>query len=103
MTDIGDLDNDLDLDDNLDLVLPTPEEFSVDGIVKAYRLWLEVKAPNHLKAFNDRLHSAPEGARAEAVTFNLLRMNLMNPKPGEVLGRVVWTSFVSPNVNPHSL
>jgi hypothetical protein len=71
----------------LDRSLPDPDDWSLDGVVKAYITWLEVKAPDHLKAFVKRLHDDPEAAHAEAVTFNMLRMAHKNPEPGEILGK----------------
>ena len=52
---------------------PLTNDYSVEGIVKAYSVWLEVKATGHLKAFKGRLAKDPLAARAEALTFNLLR------------------------------
>ena len=60
---------------------------SVDAVVESYRSWLEVKAPEHLKAFKQRLDVDPEAARAEAVTFNVLRVAGVRPTPGEVIGK----------------
>jgi hypothetical protein len=41
--------------------------------VESYKKFLSVKYPSHYKLFCDRLDSKPESARAEAVTFCLLR------------------------------
>jgi hypothetical protein len=71
----------------MDLVLPdgdlTP---SIDRVVETYMEWLDVKAPDQVVAFIDRLSDVPEAARAEAVTFNMLRQRGLRPRPGEVLG-----------------
>lgn len=47
---------------------------------------LQVKAPEHLKKFEERRHDQPEAAEAEAIVFSLLRESLdLNPKPAEDL------------------
>jgi len=63
------------------------EDWNLDGLVKSYALWLEVKAPEHLSAFRQRLNSDPEAARAEGVVFGLLRGAALNPGMGEVIGK----------------
>ena len=56
------------------------------GVVAAYEGWMEVKSPDHKKAFVRRLKDDAEAAHAEAVTFNLLRMMQKNPHPAEIVG-----------------
>jgi hypothetical protein len=58
---------------------------SLDDVVRAYRQWLELKAPEHAKAFTQRLGSDPEAARGEAVVFSLLRSRGFAPFPAEDL------------------
>jgi hypothetical protein len=56
---------------------------TLDDVVAAYKLWLEVKAPDHFAAFARRLKSDAEAARAEAALFSLLRAQDLNPFPAE--------------------
>lgn len=42
-------------------------------IIESYKLFLEVKYPNHFKNYCRRLKDQPEGAKAEAVTFSIFR------------------------------
>lgn len=42
-------------------------------IIDGYKLYLEVKYPNHFKQFCSRLKNKPESAKAEAVMFSVLR------------------------------
>lgn len=46
---------------------------TVAEIVESYERYLLVKYPAHHALFCDRLRNKPESARAEAVTFSLLR------------------------------
>jgi len=62
------------------------EPFSIDGVVKSYIRWLDVRAPDHRLAFVQRLRNDPEAAHAEAVTFSVLRVKHKNPEPAEVVG-----------------
>ena len=82
------------------LVQVEPVEHSVDGIVDSYSTWLEVKAPAHLKSFRDRLNIDPLAARAEALTFNFLRMTRKNPEPGEILGKGGADFICRPTTKP---
>jgi hypothetical protein len=59
----------------------------IDQVIDSYKLWLEVKAPDHRKEFLHRLTASPEAARAEAAVFGLLRKCRLNPRPGEVIGQ----------------
>jgi hypothetical protein len=68
-------------DDDFDL---TP---SIDRVVESYKSWLEVKSPSHLQGFAGRLREQPEAARAEAVTFAILRQRGLRPRVGEVIGK----------------
>jgi hypothetical protein len=54
---------------------------SLDNLVTSYQQWLEVKAPPYFKTFARRLRDDREAARAEAVTFSILRNAGLNPKP----------------------
>jgi hypothetical protein len=61
----------------------TVDPYTLEGVVDSYRAWLAKRAPGHLKAFDQRLGSAAEGAQAEAATFSVLQLKLKNPEPGE--------------------
>jgi len=49
--------------------------FSTTEVIESYKLFLEVKYPNHFQSYCRRLKSQPESAKAEAVTFSFLRSN----------------------------
>lgn len=42
-------------------------------IIESYKCFLEVKYPTHYKSYCTRLKNKPESAKAEAVTFSILR------------------------------
>jgi hypothetical protein len=46
---------------------------STTEIIESYKLFLEVKYPHHFQSYCRRLNNQPEGAKAEAVTFSILR------------------------------
>ena len=46
---------------------------SITGIIEGYKLFLEVKNPNHFQSYCGRLKNQPESAKAEAITFSILR------------------------------
>lgn len=58
---------------------------SIQGLVKAYSLFLEVCFRDHLKSFEDRLGSDPDAANAEAVVFSWLRHQGHRPNLAESL------------------
>src|SRR5215510_13919075 len=59
---------------------------TVEEVVNAYTLFLEVCHPNHLKLFKDRLRSDPDAAKAEAVVFLWLRWQRYEPHVAESPG-----------------
>jgi len=46
---------------------------STNEVIKSYKLFLEVKYPTHFQSYCRRLKSHLESAKAEAVTFSILR------------------------------
>lgn len=46
---------------------------SITQIIESYKLFLEVKYPNHFQSYCRRLKNKPESAKAEAITFSILR------------------------------
>ncbi len=52
---------------------------SVEELVEAFKIFLEVKYQSHHKKYLDRLASDPEAARAEAVLFSVLRWARLDP------------------------
>lgn len=52
-------------------------------IIDSYKIFLEVKYPNHFKNYCARLTAQPEGARAEAFMFSFLRQFLPEVKVAE--------------------
>lgn len=49
--------------------------FSITEVIESYKLFLEVKYPNHFQSYCHRLKSQTESAKAEAITFSFLRSN----------------------------
>ena len=47
--------------------------YSISELIESYKLFLEVKYPNHFKSYCGRLKNHPESARSEAITFSILR------------------------------
>lgn len=60
---------------------------SIQEMVEAFKIFLEIKYPAHHKKFLERLTSDPEAARAEAVLFSVLRGQNLNPTIAEDLSR----------------
>jgi hypothetical protein len=60
---------------------------SIERVVSTYLDWLSVKAPDQVEAFKQRLAAEPQAARSEAVMFNILRQNRLNPRPAEIVGQ----------------
>jgi hypothetical protein len=56
---------------------------TVEDVVNAYLLFLEVRHPDHLKLFRDRLKMDPDAAKAEAVVFSWLRRERCCPRIAE--------------------
>jgi hypothetical protein len=56
---------------------------TIDEVVEAYSLLLEVCYKDLLKPFQERLRNAPDAARAEAVVFSWLRSQQFSPIPAE--------------------
>ena len=52
-------------------------------IIESYKTFLEVKYPKHYKSYCTRLKNKPESAKAEAVTFSILRSNFDEVKLAE--------------------
>jgi hypothetical protein len=59
---------------------------SIQELVKAYLLFLEVCYRDHLKPFEDTLGSDPDAAKAEAVVFSWLRLQRHRPNLAESPG-----------------
>lgn len=59
---------------------------SVSDVVKAYSLLLEVRYPDHDRAFRLRTVSDPNAANAEAVMFSWLRWHGFSPTPADAPG-----------------
>lgn len=58
----------------------------IQAVIESYATWLEVKHPIHHGQFLKRLTAEPEAATAEAVAFNILRIERANPAPFEDVG-----------------
>ena len=56
---------------------------STTEIIESYKTFLEVKCPTHYKSYCTRLKNKPESAKAEAVTFSILRSNFNEVKLAE--------------------
>jgi hypothetical protein len=56
---------------------------STAEIIESYKCFLEVKYPHHYKSYCTRLKNKPESAKAEAVTFSILRSNFDDVKLAE--------------------
>ena len=56
---------------------------STTEIIESYKTFLEVKFPTHYKSYCTRLKNKPESAKAEAVTFSILRSNFDEVKLAE--------------------
>lgn len=67
---------------------------STAEIIESYKCFLEVKYPTHYKSYNTRLKNKPESAKAEAVTFSILRSNFNDVKLAEDIRTGVPTSSV---------
>ena len=48
---------------------------SITEVIESYKVFLEVKYPKHYQSYRTRLKNKPESAKAEAVTFSILRSN----------------------------
>jgi hypothetical protein len=59
---------------------------TVAECIEAYREFLRVLYPQHLKAFDSRRQADPDSACAEAVVFSVLRTERQEPSVAEVLG-----------------
>ncbi len=46
---------------------------SIHEVIESYKIFLEVKYPKHSQSYCTRLKNNPESAKAEAVTFSILR------------------------------
>jgi hypothetical protein len=58
---------------------------TVDQVVEAYSLFLEVSSPPHRALFNNRLKNDHDAARSEAVMFSWLRSRGFHPEIAENL------------------
>lgn len=58
---------------------------STNEVIESYKVFLEVKYPNHFQSFCNRLNNNFESAKAEAVTFSFLRTNFDDVKLAEDL------------------
>lgn len=59
---------------------------SLDEVVDAYEVWLEVRHPTHVKLFRDRIGNDPDAARSEAAVFSWIRAAGLRPDLEEVPG-----------------
>jgi hypothetical protein len=59
---------------------------SIGDVVKAYSLLLEIRYPDHHKAFQLRTASNPAAANAEAAVFSWLRWQGLSPTPSDAPG-----------------
>jgi hypothetical protein len=69
---------------------------SVVEIVKAYSLFLEVRHPEHYRAFQLRSTNDPNAANAEAVVFSWLRLHGLSPTLNDTPGRAGPDFLCSP-------
>lgn len=60
---------------------------STTHVMESYKVFLEVKYPTHYQSYCNRLRSDPEAARAEAITFSLLRSIFDEVKLSEDIGK----------------
>lgn len=56
---------------------------TIKEVIESYKIFIEIKYPNHFKNYCKRLENSPEGARAEAILFSILRSEFKNVKLGE--------------------
>ena len=56
---------------------------SIHEVIESYKVFLEVKYPKHSQSYCTRLKNNPESAKAEAVTFSILRSNFDDVKLAE--------------------
>jgi hypothetical protein len=70
---------------------------TLDQLVQAYQAYLQVRAPDQYRLFQDRLRSNPDGAKAEAAVFSWLRFEKLTPsineKPGQTGADFLCTPF----------
>jgi hypothetical protein len=59
---------------------------TVSEVVKAYSLLLEIRYPDHFRAFRLRTVNDPTAANAEAVMFSWLRWHGFSPTPADAPG-----------------
>ncbi len=70
---------------------------STAEIIESYKHFLEIKYPTHYKSYCTRLKNKPESAKAEAVTFSILRSNFDEVKLGEDISTGGADFFCSSN------
>lgn len=70
---------------------------SIAEIIESYKYFLEVKYPHHYKSYCTRLKNKPESAKAEAVTFSILRSNFDDVKLAEDISTGGADFFCSSN------
>ena len=70
---------------------------STAEIIESYKCFLEVKYPTHYKSYCTRLKNKPESAKAEAVTFSILRSNFDDVKLAEDISTGGADFFCSSN------
>jgi len=61
--------------------------FSKTEVIESYKLFLEVKYPNHFQSYCRRFKSQPESAKAEVVTFSILRSNFDDVQVAEDISK----------------
>jgi len=70
---------------------------SIHEVIESYKVFLEVKYPKHSQSYCTRLKNNPESAKAEAVTFSILRFNFNDVKLAEDISTGGADFFCSSN------
>ena len=70
---------------------------SIHEVIKSYKVFLEVKYPKHSQSYCTRLKNNPESAKAEAVTFSILRSSFDDVKLAEDISTGGADFFCSSN------
>ena len=70
---------------------------SIHEVIESYKVFLEVKYPKHSLSYCTRLKNNPESAKAEAITFSILRSNFDDVKLAEDISTGGADFFCSSN------
>jgi len=70
---------------------------SIHEVIESYKVFLEVKYPKHSQSYRTRLKNNPESAKAEAVTFSILRSSFDDVKLAEDISTGGADFFCSSN------